>query len=272
MEFDQYSPEPEPEPTATSPSRRAWWPWAVALLVIALGVAAYLLLSDPPPPPPPSADGPTPPAADPPAEQPVAAALELPTLGASDDWLRRVVAEVSTHPELARWLVNDDLVRRFTAAVDNVARGESPRSHLGFLDPGDGFAVVERGGDVYPDPQSSERYNRVAEVFDSLDAEGVAELYRQLKPLLEEGDADLGYPDRDFDDVLGRAVRHLLATPLPTGEPRLEAGVESYAYRDPRLESLSPAQKHLLRTGPDNAALILDKLRELAARLGLVGG
>ena len=55
--------------------------------------------------------------------------------------------------------------------------------------------MVERGGAVYADPQSYERYNRLTEVIDSLDAAGVAELYRQLKPLLQEGYADLGYPD-----------------------------------------------------------------------------
>jgi hypothetical protein len=67
-------------------------------------------------------------------------------------------------------------------------------------------------------------------------------------------------------------VRHLLATPLPTGEPELSRGVESYLLRDQRLESLSPAQKHLLRMGPDNAAVILDKLREIAELLDLMGG
>ena len=37
MEFDSYTPEPEPAPEA--PARRAWLPWAVALLVIVVGVA-----------------------------------------------------------------------------------------------------------------------------------------------------------------------------------------------------------------------------------------
>jgi len=270
MEFDQYSPQPESPPGP--PAGRTLWPYAAALLVIVLGVAAYLLLSDGEPPVAPTVAGPPPPAADEPADEPAAGALDLPRLGASDDWLRRVVAEVSTHPELARWLVSDNLVRRFTAAVDNVARGESPRPHLGFLDPAKGFAVVGRGGAIYPDPQSYERYDRLTEVFDSVDAGGAVELYRQLEPLLQEGYADLGYPDRDFDDVLGRAIRHLLATPLSAGEPRLEPGVESYTFRDSRLESLSPAQKHLLRAGPDNAAVILDKLREIAGLLDLAGG
>ena len=268
--IDQYSPEPqlprEPPPGPTL------WPYAAALLVIVLGVAAYLLFFKGKTPPAPSVATP---AAEAPAEapaEPAAGSLELPPLEASDDWLRRVVVGLSTHPDLTRWLVSENLVRRFTAAVDNVARGESPRPHLGFLEPAMDFTVVERRGTVYPDPRSYLRYARVAEVADSVDAAGVAQLYRRLKPLLQEGYADLGYPNRDFDDALARAIRHLLATPLSAGEPPLVPGVESYAFRDARLESLSPAQKHLLRMGPDNAAVILDKLREIAGLLGLSGG
>ena len=270
MEFDQYSPQPEPEPEP--PRSRALWPWAVALLVIVLGVVAYLLFARREAPPPPSVASQPAPAAEAPAEEPPERELRLPRLAASDDFLRRVVAELSTHPDLTRWLVSDNLVRRFTAAVDNVARGESPRPHLGFLDPETEFAVVERDGEVYADPGSYRRYDRVAEVVDSIDAAGAAELYRQLEPLLDEGYADLGYPAGDFGEVLGRAIAHLLATPLPAAEPPLEPGVESYSFRDPRLEGLSPAQKHILRAGPDNAAVILDKLRDIARRLELAEG
>ena len=267
VDIDEYLPEPQPprEP----PPERAWWPWAVlALLLIAGGIVGYLLLSDGEPPPPP------PPAAAPPAEPeapsaPAAAPVELPALAESDDWLRRAVGELSTHPDLVRWLVSDELVRRFTAAVDNVARGESPRPHLGFLDPGAGFSVVERDGRVYTDARSHERYARVAEVVGSIDAAGAARLYRDLEPLLQEGYAELGYPDRGFDDALAAAIRHLAATPLPEGPLRLSPGVESYGFRDPELEALSAAQKHLLRMGPDNAAVVIDKLRQIARLLDL---
>ena len=40
-----------------------------------------------------------------------------------------------------------------------------------------------------------------------------------------------------------------------------------YAYADPRLEGLSPAQKQLLRMGPENVKAIQAKLREIAAVL-----
>lgn len=263
--LDEYSPEPS-APREPRPGRPLW-PYLLAALVVVGGLIVYLLLSrgEPPPPPPPS----SPPAAEEPSPPPSRAPVELPPLADSDDWLRRVVAGLSTHPDLASWLVTEDLVRRFTAAVDNVARGESPRPHLGFLAPTEEFAVAESGGSLYVAPQSYERYARVAEVVGSIDAAGAAQLYRNVRPLLEEGYADLGYPDRRFDEALARAVRHLLATPLPERAPRLEAGVESFGFADPQLEGLSAAQKHLLRMGPDNAAVVLAKLREIAVLLDL---
>ena len=42
-----------------------------------------------------------------------------------------------------------------------------------------------------------------------------------------------------------------------------------WAFSDPAVERLSPAQKHLVRMGPDNAALVQAKLRELADALGV---
>ena len=43
----------------------------------------------------------------------------------------------------------------------------------------------------------------------------------------------------------------------------------TYAYSDPKLESLSPAQKQFLRLGPRNSQAIRAKLEEIAALLKL---
>ena len=49
----------------------------------------------------------------------------------------------------------------------------------------------------------------------------------------------------------------------------LRPGGIGYAYVDPRLESLSAAQKQLLRMGPENVRTIQAKLREIALALGI---
>ena len=75
-----------------------------------------------------------------------------------------------------------------------------------------------------------------------------------------------------FDDVLAKAIQTLLATPVVDGEIELRPKVVTYAFADPRLEALSPAQKHFLRMGPRNVRLIQGELRTLAGALGVPEG
>ena len=46
-------------------------------------------------------------------------------------------------------------------------------------------------------------------------------------------------------------------------------GADAYEYVDPSLESLSSAQKVLMRMGPQNARVVQDKLREIGLALGI---
>lgn len=211
----------------------------------------------------------------PPATQAAPAAEEpveeepLPPLDASDRYVAERAGELSSRPELARWLTTENLARRFVAAADNVSRGVSPRPNLPALVTG-GYRVEEVDGTVHGDPAGYRRYDTVAGIFASLDVDGAARLYRRLSPLFDQAYRDLGYPDADFDDTLRRAIDHLLAAPVPPASPVLEpVGGGGYAYADPDLEALSPAQKHLLRAGPDNVRKIQTQLRALRAALRL---
>jgi len=69
--------------------------------------------------------------------------------------------------------------------------------------------------------------------------------------------------------VVAKAIHTLLATPVVDGEIELRPKVVTYAFADPRLEALSPAQRHFLRMGPRNVRLIQGELRALAAALGV---
>lgn len=201
------------------------------------------------------------------AEQPEP--LVLPALDASDEFVRSLVATVSTHPKLVSWLASDELVRRFSVSVVNVAEGVAPRAHLGFMAPKGDFQVTEQGGRTYIDGRSYGRYDLAAQVFSSVDATGVAQTYWQLKPLVQQAYADLGYPGQDFDGVLKRAIRHLLATPVVDDSIAVEVQVTTYDYADSRFASLSSAQQQLLRMGPSNVRRVRDKLQQLEAALGL---
>lgn len=200
---------------------------------------------------------------------PVEPEIDLPPLEASDAIVRELVSQLAQHPKLATWLASDELLQRFAAAVDNVAEGKSPRGHLAFLAPQGDFKGTERDGLAVVDRASYRRYDAPAQLFASLDAADVAKLYRTLKPLVSEAYRDLGYPSRDFDATLAEAIDELIATPLPDSEVALLPKVKSYEFADPSLEKLSPAQKHLLRMGPDNARRVQRKLAEIRDEIGL---
>jgi hypothetical protein len=190
------------------------------------------------------------------------------TLATSDAVVRELAAGISSHPKLAAWLVHEDLIRRFVASVDNIASGVSPRAHLEFLRPREGFEVEEQpDGTLIIEPEAYSRYDLVAQVFSSLDTDGTVALYRELKPLIDEAYAEIGPAGADFDDRLDAAFDQLLSVPVVEGPPEVKQLIVTYAWADDRLEALSDAQRHFLRMGPENVRMIQAKLGELRAAL-----
>jgi hypothetical protein len=178
-----------------------------------------------------------------------------------------LVGQLSVRPELARWLLTDELIQKFVAAVDNISSGESPRNHMAFLQIQDKFSVLEKDGELYVDPAGYERYNMIAAVFSSLPTRESVDLYRRLTPVLQEAYTKLGYPGVDFHTTLMQAIEELLAVPVVNEDVVLEEKLQSYGMADPRLEGMSQAQKHLFRMGPRNVGRIKAKLREFKGLL-----
>jgi hypothetical protein len=189
-------------------------------------------------------------------------------LGQSDEPVREWTKTLSPHPQFAEWLQNKNMIRRITAAIVNMAEGRSPRAHLNFLSPPLPFSAIKKGERLYLDPKSYDRYNLIAEVFASLDAQGSVRVYKAFYKLFQTAYGELGYPDRDFQDYIFRAIKVMLRTPVVEGEIEVE---EEILYRmvDDHLEDLNEVQKHLIRMGPQNTQKIQAKLREMALALGL---
>jgi len=194
----------------------------------------------------------------------------LPTLDASDAVVRRLATGVLSNPTLAEWLVTDDLIRRFVEAVVDISRGSSPVPALDMMVP-DAPVTVRRADDhLVMDPLSYDRYDTLGEVFASLDADDAANVYRRLLPLFQEAYREMGVTEGNFQEVLGRAIQNLLSVEVPQGPFRVREAVGRYVYEDESIESLSPAQKHLYRLGPENARKVQEKLEEIGRKLGLV--
>ena len=197
--------------------------------------------------------------------------VEVPPLGESDAFVRDLVSALSSHPTVASWLATDDLIRTFTVAVTNIAEGQPAAArNVRALRPSGEFQTTDVGEEVYVDPRSYTRFTSVATAASSIDPAGAAQLYTTLKPRIEEAYRELGYPDTPFDRTLERAIVVLLQTPVRDGRQALRpAGAEGYAFADPTLEALQPAQKQLLRFGPDNQRAVQTSLRRIAVALGI---
>jgi len=257
--------QPVPEPRRTG-----WVIGGVILLVIAAGVA-YTFLRDRPAAPT-TIRTPAPAAAPPATVQPkplVGESISLPPLAETDAIVRELVGQLSAHPSIAAWLATKGLIANFTVVTLNIAEGQAPTTHLRPLAPKARFQTTGSGAALAINPKSYDRYNGYGDAVGSLDATGTARLYLTLKPRVLDAYRELGYPDGNFDRVLERAIGELLKAPVVDGAVPLRPKTLTFAFADPQLESLAPAQKQLLRMGPRNVAAVQGKLREIAGLLQL---
>jgi hypothetical protein len=244
--------------------------WVVAVIVAASAIAVYFvgLRRTSPPAVTPEHIETTPK----PSAQPLggdAASISLPPLDETDPLVRELVRTISSHPTVAVWLATDGLIRNFATTVVNVADGKTPAGQLRALRPSSGFRTLGRSGGLTVDPRSYERYDTIAAAAASLDPAGSARLYATLKPRIEEAHRELGFPDTPFDRTLERALVSLLATPAVADPIPIEPHGIVYGFASPKLEALTDAQKHLLRTGPRNVRTIQSALREISLALGI---
>ena len=195
--------------------------------------------------------------------------IDLPPLDQTDTLVRTLAAGVSSHPLLASWLATDGVIRRFAVVVDNIAYGQPVRKQLTEVTPAGQFRVAGRGGPTRPDLRNYARYEPITAAMESIDPMRAAQMYTMLRPRLEEAYLELGR-GVSFDHALEQAVVALLeAPPIRGDEALVPAKTVGYAFSNPQLESLTPAQKHLLRMGPERAPRVQAKLRDIALALGI---
>jgi hypothetical protein len=257
-----------PAETTRRPSGGLLWTLgALAVLVLAL-VLGSIYLRAPTPQPAPAAVAPV--------EQPETARgpepgeqIPLPPLDETDALVRQLIGRLSSHPTVAAWLATDGLIMNFAVVTQRISNGESPVQELEAIGPVPAFRAQTTRGDLFINPSSYRRYDRYADAVAALDARGTARLYATLKPRILDAYRRLGQPTGDFDPVLEGAIVELLKVPVVQGDIELAPSGIVYAFVDPRLESLSAAQKHLLRMGPRNVQAVQGKLREIADYLAI---
>jgi hypothetical protein len=201
-------------------------------------------------------------------EQPVAERHDaLPPLDASDARVQSEMARLFTGQRLEDRFNLDALLRRLVVTVDNLPRPKLPRQRLATRSVPGRFAAAGEGEALTLSPDNFARYAPFVQLLEAVDSERLASVYVALYPLFQQAYEELGYPDAYFNDRLIDVIDHLLETPDVDGPVRLMRPRVLYQFADPELEALSAGQKVLIRVGPDNAARIKSKLRELRAVL-----
>lgn len=192
-------------------------------------------------------------------------AESLPTLAESDKAIAAGLAAAIDSDAFARLVVNQDFVRRFVVTVDNLPR-KSYAQRLSPVKPTAGqFGVTRAGDQLRISQQNLERYALAVRTLEAVNSEKLVAMYVRYYPLFQEAYKEQGYPNAYFNDRLVEALDVMIATRESPGQLAVTQPKVFYEYADPALESLPAGQKIMLRLGPDNAARVKVKLKEIRA-------
>ncbi len=194
---------------------------------------------------------------------PSASEAELPPIESSDQPLLESLNEVFGR-NLTPHLVTQDIVRNVVVTIDNLPRKKTAVQRWP-LKPTAGALATTGAEDVMLSEENFARYEPLVQLIKRADAAQLTTLYRRYYPLFQQAYVDLGYPDGYFNDRLVEVIDHLLAAPEVAGPIRLTQPGVFFEYADPSLEERSAGQKLLIRMGPQNAAAVKAKLREMRA-------
>lgn len=194
--------------------------------------------------------------------------IQLPALDASDALVREFVATLSRHPQLARFLATDGLIRAAVLTVEQIADGRTPAAPLKVLRPSTRLVILgTETGRI--DPAAYVRWENNVGALTGIPPRDAVQLYVNLKPLFDAAYADLGHPGGNFDESLARAIKMLTSTPEPASEPILLRRAGFFEHADDALRALKPVQKQFLLLGPDRRNSIRNWLTAFAASADL---
>lgn len=188
---------------------------------------------------------------------------KLPDLDESDTFVRDRVALMSNSGVLKKWLLANDLIRRLASYLDGLSRGVILGKIIP-LSPADGeFATHRLDGKILMNAGNYERYNNTISVLISMDMKLMAQMFHFARPLLEKAFSELGYQPRQMDGIILSALDQVSSTPIILNPIELTRDSVIYKFADPDLESLSPLQKQLIRSGPENTKRLQKQVKIL---------
>ncbi len=176
----------------------------------------------------------------------------LPRLDESDQFVRDRISIMSSKEGLKTWLSTDDLLRRSASYLDGLSRGVILGKVFPLSSPESNFATHRDGDIIWLNAGNYERYNATIQILTSIDMKLFAQMFHFSRPLLESAFSELGYQPRQMDGIILTALDQVISTPVIVEPIQLTRESVIYKFADPGLESLTPLQKQLIRSGPEN--------------------
>lgn len=195
-----------------------------------------------------------------------ASTAPLPALDSSDGTVADELARLGGD-DLAGLLLRQQIIPRIVATVDALPRRGVATRILPLRTPAGAFAADTQATGTAIAARNAERYAPYMRVVDAVDATQAVAWYARYYPLFQQAYRELGYPRGYFNDRLVAAIDDMLAAPDAPQPVALVRTETYYQFADPSLQGLSAGQKLLLRMGPQNAAKLKAKLRDIRAAL-----
>ncbi|HEY8568503.1 DUF3014 domain-containing protein [Microbulbifer sp.] len=198
---------------------------------------------------------------------------KLPDLNDSDSEARKDIISLSADGALADWIVPDEVVRKWVALVNTATKGDLMPKNRPFNNLEGNIAVKELetrtdGQKVYVLSQENyQRYEQPVRLFAMVDTDKAVSLYQFWYPRLKQAYGELGLKNKNFHAAVMAAIDQALAAPEIEGPIKLVRPTVYYKFEDEKLEKMPGLHKLMIRIGPDNAARVKEKLRELKASL-----
>ena len=184
-------------------------------------------------------------------------------LDVSDQAIKQALITTLRSPVLSTLIVNESIIANMVATVVNTADGKLPENVSMLTATKNKFSVFTKGDNQFITPESFTRYNVYAQTFAAIETDSLLRLLNDYNDEITTQFAQITLPNSDFNLTLINAINELLDTPTVSLPIAVESDSVMYRFVNPQLEALSPAQKQLVRMGPDNMRLVKRKLREL---------
>jgi hypothetical protein len=192
----------------------------------------------------------------------------LAPLNDSDASVVGALTRVANNQALAGLIISSELVRHIVMTIDNLPRSKVATRLLPVKPPSGQFIVTNvDGNDLSVSQANARRYKSYVRLAQTLETQRLIAAYVHFYPLFQQAYEELGYPNQYFNDRVVEAIDDLLAAPDMDGNVKLVQPKVLYLFADPDLEDLSAGQKIMIRMGPENAAAIKAKLREIRREL-----